>query len=250
MDHLPHPPHAPEPRLPELQPAGRSRLVTVRVVRQGLRAARAGHRDAGAGAGCLDPTGRIAAPQGGRPTRATRPARPGSTRTAAPDALPERSTPPDGEGLRRAMRQQRRPPRPSPPHKARVGLVSQRLHDRGSCAGLFVVGWLGTLIGGVVLFVSLQTSPGVAKLALFIGGLALLSLGLIAAAGSQGIERRARGVGPYARPVTVLVFVACIPTSAVLLVLLGVPLELAGIDVDARSSRSSACLSRWRSTSC
>ena len=95
-----------------------------------------------------------------------------------------------------------------------------------------MVGWLGTLIGGVVLFVSLQTGSGAAKLALFIGGLALVSIGLIAAAGSQGIERRARGVGPYAGPSPLLVFVACIPTSAVLLVLLGVPLQLAGVDVD------------------
>jgi RNA polymerase subunit RPABC4/transcription elongation factor Spt4 len=40
--------------------------------------------------GGLDPTGRIAAPQARPSLRATRPARPGSTRTAAPDALPER----------------------------------------------------------------------------------------------------------------------------------------------------------------
>ncbi|HEX5954638.1 MAG TPA: type II CAAX endopeptidase family protein, partial [Solirubrobacterales bacterium] len=70
------------------------------------------------------------------------------------------------------------------------------------------------------------------KLALFIGGLAVLSLGLIAAAGSQAIERRARGVGPYAGPSPLLVFIACIPTAAVLLVLLGIPLQLAGLDLD------------------
>jgi RNA polymerase subunit RPABC4/transcription elongation factor Spt4 len=40
--------------------------------------------------GGLDPTGRIAAPQARPSLRATRPARPGSTRTAASDALPER----------------------------------------------------------------------------------------------------------------------------------------------------------------
>jgi len=40
--------------------------------------------------GGLDPTGRIAAPQGRPSLRATRPVRPGSTRPAAQDALPER----------------------------------------------------------------------------------------------------------------------------------------------------------------
>ena len=44
MDHLPDVPDPPQPRLPELQPARRARLVAVRVVRQGLRAARRGAR--------------------------------------------------------------------------------------------------------------------------------------------------------------------------------------------------------------
>jgi len=143
-------------------------------------------------------------------------------------------TPPDGEGDLPAQ-----PPAPPPsapaqppaPPSSRPGVGTFTIEGRAA-PGLFVVGWLGTLIGGVVLFVSLQTGSGPAKLALFIGGLALLSLGLIAAAGSQGIERRARGVGPYAGPSPLLVFIACIPTSAILLVLLGVPLQLAGIDVD------------------
>jgi uncharacterized protein len=143
-------------------------------------------------------------------------------------------TPPDGEGELPAEpgggEPTAAPPQPAQT-SSRPGLGTFTIEGRAA-PGLFVVGWLGTLIGGVVLFVSLQTGPGVAKLALFIGGLALLSLGLIAAAGSQGIERRARGVGPYSGPSPLLVFIACIPTSAVLLVLLGVPLELAGIDLD------------------
>jgi membrane protease YdiL (CAAX protease family) len=97
---------------------------------------------------------------------------------------------------------------------------------------LFVLGWLATLGGGGVLFVSLQTGPGAAKLVLFVVGLALLSLGLVAAAGSQTIERQARGVRPYWGPSPILVFLACIPTAALPLVLLGVPLQLAGLDVD------------------
>ena len=51
-------------------------------------------------------------------------------------------------------------------------------------------------------------------------------------AGSQAIERRAQGVRPYWGPSPGLVFLAFIPTAALPLVLLGVPLQLAGIDID------------------
>ena len=140
-------------------------------------------------------------------------------------------SPPDGEGDLAATPPPNSATQPPAPPATRPGAGTFTIEGRAA-PGLFVVGWLGTLIGGVVLFVSLQTAPGPAQLALFIGGLALLSLGLIAAAGSQAIERRARGVTPYHGPSPVLVFIAVIPTSAVLLVLLGVPLQLAGIDLD------------------
>jgi membrane protease YdiL (CAAX protease family) len=141
--------------------------------------------------------------------------------------------PPDAEGGGPALppASPPQPPVPASHPPARPGTGTFTIEGRAAPA-LFVVGWLGTLIGGVVLFVSLQTAPGAAKLALFIGGLALLSIGLIAASGSQAIERRARGVTPYSGPSPILVFVACIPTAAVLLVILGVPLQLAGIDLD------------------
>ena len=97
---------------------------------------------------------------------------------------------------------------------------------------LFVLGWLATIVGGGVLFVSLQTGAGAAKFVLFVVGMALLSLGLVSAAGSQAIERRARGVRPYWGPSPILLFLACIPTAALPLILLGVPLQLAGVDID------------------
>ena len=139
--------------------------------------------------------------------------------------------PPDGEGDLPATPPPPSAPQAQAPASTRPGAGTFTIEGRAA-PGLFVVGWLGTLIGGVVLFVSLQAADGPAKLALFIGGLALLSLGLIAAAGSQAIERRARGVTPYFGPSPILVFVACIPTAAVILVLLSVPLQLAGIDLD------------------
>jgi CAAX protease family protein len=141
--------------------------------------------------------------------------------------------PPDAEGGGPALppASQPQPPVPASQPPLRPGTGTFTIEGRAA-PGLFVVGWLGTLIGGVVLFVSLQAAPGAAKLALFIGGLALLSIGLIAASGSQAIERRARGVTPYSGPSPFLVLAACFPTAAVLLVLLGIPLQLAGIDLD------------------
>jgi membrane protease YdiL (CAAX protease family) len=95
---------------------------------------------------------------------------------------------------------------------------------------LFLVAWLGTLVGAVMLFVALQAGAGLGKLVLFLGGLALLSIGLIAAAGSQGLERRARGSDAYQGPSPILVFLATLPISVLILALLGIPLDLAGVD--------------------
>ncbi|HEU5203296.1 MAG TPA: CPBP family intramembrane glutamic endopeptidase [Candidatus Limnocylindrales bacterium] len=139
--------------------------------------------------------------------------------------------PSDGQGDLPAPPPPPSAPPPGPPPANRPGAGTFTIEGRAA-PGLFLAGWLGTLIGGVVLFVSLQAADGPAKQALFIGGLVLVSLGLIAAAGSQAIERRARGVGPYAGPSPLLVFIACVATSLVLLVLLGVPLQVAGIEPD------------------
>jgi membrane protease YdiL (CAAX protease family) len=136
--------------------------------------------------------------------------------------------PPDGEPApASATPAADSPPPPAGPLGTGIFTIEGR-----AAPALFVLGWLGTLVGGGVLFVSLQTGAGAAKLVLFIVGLALLSLGLVAASGSQAIERKAHGVRPYWGPSPILVFLACIPTAALPLVLLGVPLQLAGIDVD------------------
>ena len=139
--------------------------------------------------------------------------------------------PPDGES---APASSTAPPN-SPPAPAGSGgpLGTGTFTIEGRTApALFVLGWLATIVGGGVLFVSLQTGAGAAKFVLFVVGMALLSLGLVSAAGSQAIERRARGVRPYWGPSPILLFLACIPTAALPLILLGVPLQLAGVDID------------------
>jgi hypothetical protein len=140
---------------------------------------------------------------------------------------PDGSIPPEGPGDA-ADRGATEPAEPA------AGPASSRLFSlEGRAApALFVLAWLATIGGAAILFVALQAEAGVGKFVLFVGGLVLLSIGLVSAAGSQGIERRARGGAAYAGPSPILVFLATIPTSFAVLVLLGVPLELAGIDPD------------------
>ncbi len=99
--------------------------------------------------------------------------------------------------------------------------------------GLFVVGWLATLIGGGLLLVGLLAAGGPAAVGMVLAGLVVLSIGLIAGAGSQAIERRARGMPGYAGPSPLLVFVAVVPVALLLQVVLGVPLRALGLDLES-----------------
>lgn len=120
------------------------------------------------------------------------------------------------------------PPVPADP-PARLGTRTFTIEGRAAPA-LFVIGWLATLAGGGLLFVTFQAPPGAMQSVLLIVSLLLLSVGLITAAGSQGLERRAAGILPYAGPSPVLVFLASIPTSFLGLVIIGIPLALVGVD--------------------
>src|SRR5439155_12737766 len=75
-------------------------------------------------------------------------------------------------------------------------------------------------------------SPGIGRAILLVAGLAVVTLGLIAGAGSQGMERRARGGFGYAGPSPFLVFGASIPASILVLVLVAVPLAVVGFPFD------------------
>jgi len=76
-----------------------------------------------------------------------------------------------------------RPPRPG----AGIFTIEGR-----AAPGLFVVGWLITILGAGVLAIGFAGQRGVASTLLVLAGLVLLSLGLIAVSGAQAIERRAR----------------------------------------------------------
>src|SRR5262249_49422174 len=70
---------------------------------------------------------------------------------------------------------------------------------------------------------------GLAGLALGVIATVLLSVGLVAAAGAQGIERRARGVHGYVGPSPFLVFAATVPVALLLSVIVLAPLEARGV---------------------
>jgi membrane protease YdiL (CAAX protease family) len=125
------------------------------------------------------------------------------------------------------------PDRPSdtdsaPAGTGRPGTRTFTIEGR-SAPGLFVVGWIATLIGLGVVAVGI-VGNGALPAPLFLLGAIVLSVGLLAGAGSQAIERRARGA-PFAGPSPFLLFAAVIPVSTVLIVVVAVALGLAGVDL-------------------
>ena len=113
----------------------------------------------------------------------------------------------------------------------RLGTSTFTIEGRAAPA-LFVVGWLASVLGFALLLVAAMSGGMAAWLGLALGGLILLSIGLVAAAGSQGIERRARGMPGYAGPSPLLVFAASIPVSVLVVLIVGLPLGAAGLPLD------------------
>lgn len=111
-----------------------------------------------------------------------------------------------------------------------------------SAPGLFVLGWLATIVGLGAIVVAAMSGSGLAGSVLLIGGLVILSIGLVAGAGGQAIERRARGGRAYTGPSPFLVFAAGIPISGILLVAVGALLAALGIAVDGPLGRLASVL--------
>jgi len=109
--------------------------------------------------------------------------------------------------------------------------------DGRQAPALFVVGWLGTLIGLGMVGVALLGGGSPATPIVLIVGLLLLSVGLVAGAGSQAMERRARGGRAYAGPSPFLVFAASTPISLLVVIAIGIPLTIIGVAVDGPVGR-------------
>jgi membrane protease YdiL (CAAX protease family) len=94
--------------------------------------------------------------------------------------------------------------------------------------GLFVGGWLSTVIGAMGVIVGLlagQTLPGIL---LYVIGLGILLVGLVLLGGSQSIERRAAGLA-YAGPSPILVLAANAAGIYFVGAVVGTPLGLLGV---------------------
>ena len=133
-----------------------------------------------------------------------------------------------------------RPPEPGPdgaPDETRPeptgrpGTSTFTIEGR-SAPALFVIGWLASVLGFATIGIALLSGDTTAGRVLLIGGLVVLSVGLIAAAGSQGVERRVRGVLPYVGPSPLLVFAAVVPVSVLAGALVGLPLHALGMSLD------------------
>jgi membrane protease YdiL (CAAX protease family) len=154
---------------------------------------------------------------------------------------PEPASPPEATTQPGALLPDPLVPDPAPPEArlpeaARPGVSTFTIEGRAAPA-LFVVGWLATLMGLAAIFVGILAGGGLTSTIILGVGLVLLTVGLVSASGSQGLERRARGVLPYQGPSPFLVFAAAIPLSIIAIVVAIVPMGLLGIPVDGPFAR-------------
>ena len=110
----------------------------------------------------------------------------------------------------------------------RLGAGTFTIEGRAA-PGLFVVGWIAAILGGVATFVGLAAAPSTAKVVLLFGGLITLAIGLLAGAGSQAMERRARGAA-FTGPSPFLAFAASIPIALAISNLVAIPFFALGMD--------------------
>ena len=119
-------------------------------------------------------------------------------------------------------------PTPEPP-AGPPGLATFSLEGR-SAPALYLVGWVGTLVGLGVVVVSILAAGGSAAPWLFLAGLVLVTLGLLSATGSQALERGRRTDLPYRGPSPVLAFLAVIALTLIVTVAVLAPLAALGLD--------------------
>lgn len=120
------------------------------------------------------------------------------------------------------------PDAPAPP--ARPGASIFTIEGRAA-PGLFVVGWLASLIGLGIAVVGYLAGRSASAPILLTLGLAVLGVGLVAGAGAQALDRKARRRDPYTGPSPVLIFAAAIPLALLGAILVGVLLDLFHADL-------------------
>lgn len=117
----------------------------------------------------------------------------------------------------------------SEPVAARPGLRTFSLDGRHA-PGLYLVGWLASLLGVATIFVVLLAQPSDLAGAVLLGaGTLFLAAGLTAAGGSQAVERQAAGRLSYRGPSPFIVFGAYVALTLFLELLIFVPLQALGL---------------------
>jgi uncharacterized protein len=116
--------------------------------------------------------------------------------------------------------------RPVDPRDTRPGLRTFTIEGRAA-PGLFVVGWIATLVGLGIVIPAISSNGSIPP-PLFLLGLVVLAVGLVAGSGSQAIERRGHGA-PFAGPSPFLLFAAVVPVALVLMVAVLFVLAVAGV---------------------
>lgn len=128
---------------------------------------------------------------------------------------------------------------PSAPDPAAVAVVAPRLStfslEGRAVPALYLVGWVGSVMGLAVVLVSvLASSGGSAAGWLFLAGDVVLAVGLVSAAGSQAIERGRRTDLAYRGPSPVLAFLAVIAITVIgTIAVLGPLSAFLGLDTES-----------------
>ena len=125
---------------------------------------------------------------------------------------------------------------PAPDRPDRPGASTFTIEGRAA-PGLFVLGWLATLVGLGVTVVAFMSGAGQPRELLLLAGVVVLSIGLVTGAGGQAIERRSRGASPYTGPSPFLLFAAAIPVSFLGVALVGFGFVAIGIPTDGPVAR-------------
>jgi hypothetical protein len=115
---------------------------------------------------------------------------------------------------------------------APAGLGLFRFTIEGRLApGLFVTGWLATIVGASAGIVGILAGQSIAGAITFVVGLAVLFAGLLLLGGSQVVERRAAGLA-YPGPSPILVFGTTIVALYLAVVVIATPLRLLDVSLD------------------
>ncbi len=125
-------------------------------------------------------------------------------------------------------------PRSEPPEEAAAASGSSTFSLEGRAApALYLIGWLGAVMGLAIVTLSFLASSSGAAPWMFLGGLVVLAVGLVSAAGSQAVERGRDQSRAYRGPSPVLAFVAVIALTLVAIVVVLAPLTALGVSADS-----------------